>query len=753
MDLAPSDDKRGQASRREQTALNATLTDETLAQVFNAGLARAQADEHISHREARNLGRELGILLATQFHHLVEQSGLRHLIATSAQHINESALLPEQKASCWSNLRKAFIGDTETFTLGQARSAIIDAVEMELPHLRGMFYPYPNLTNPIALENFEALRKAIDERFPTLSQQAAHESTLILCGLGQTRGLALGDTHERFARIAPNILVICEAYLRENPALTLVSLLRPLSRIAAIYDRASGRIAEGQRAQTSFKESYRLTNRFDLLGRIARVDQLAVLIAPTVQTAASSLVSRGSYIGRLYLNTLVEFPQYQTTLHISYPQTKHLLESHYASLAREPERAHSALPISSGVGRLKQFTTTSYINIGLECLNQASNAPQFHADSSRDVALLSEFIFEKVSALEFDRLTNAHGIPSSRHGFIGGGANARREYPSFDYDWFLAYEREGETSATDNQIPVSNHAFFTKLSRAVNTTLSSLGANSDGAYFPHHPISLEAESAVTKDRYQHLLASSPDPHMELRLRVNMIALGGDRAFCDEWLNHLSMLTKNASAEIMQNQARVILNMSRAEPTPERLNVKTSPGGLRLGTHLWILCATAYSRSFDSFENLTDFLASERLISQEKATALTSSYLYLLQLRVRMDMQYGRNDKDLPAGEELSVLAKSLGLGAGRNGITAESILKAEALHAMKEMRSIIGGNHSPDGALDQPGLLQALRDRLMVTRGVDILDHSTITTAEERSRKIRLDYSSAQAARAENLWI
>jgi hypothetical protein len=240
--------------------------------------------------------------------------------------------------------------------------------------------------------------------------------------------------------------------------------------------------------------------------------------------------------------------------------------------------------------------------------------------------------------------------------------------------------------------------------------------------------------------------------MELRLRVNTIPLGGDLMFCQEWLSHVSALTRSASTEIMQNQTRVILNLSRAEPVPERLNIKTSPGGLRLGTHLWILCATAYERSFDSFENLADFLLSERLISRENATSLTSSYHYLLRLRVRMDMQYGRNDKDLPEGEELSALAKSLGLGPSRNGIAAESILKAEALHAMREMRSIIGGDHSTEGNTHRPGILQALRDRLLATRGVDILEDSAITIAEERSRQARLDYTSAQASIAENLW-
>jgi hypothetical protein len=730
-----------------------SLTAEAITRLFYEGIQKAKADEHVSHREVRELGRELGVSLSKALSDPPEQSTLRHLIATCAELINNSDLLPEHQASCWSNLRKGFIGDTESFELGQARSAIIDAVEMELPRLHSMFYRYPNPTNPDALVNFQRLRDAIEERFPTLSQQSAHESALIMYGLGQSRREPQHQTQERYSRLANRILAVCEKHIRENQNLSLVSVLRPLSRIASIYDRASHRINEGQRAQVSINDRpHRVATRFDLLERVSRPEQLAALISPAVQTAASSLISRGSYIGRLYLDTIVDFPRYHATLHRSCPQTRHLLETRYSSLVHEPAGDPSTRVASIGAKGLREFTTTSYINIGLECLNQSPHDPRFHADSSRDVAMLSEFIFEKVAALEFERLRDAHGPPSSRYGFLGGGANARREYPSFDYDWFLVYEREGQTMPVPGQPPISNRDFFAKLSRAVNTSLSYLGANSDGAFFPHHPISLKPESAVTKDRYDQLLAGSPDPHMELRLRVNMIPLGGDYAFCTEWLTHVSTLTRSASAEIMQNQTRVILDTARAELPPDNINIKTSPGGLRLGTHLWILCSTAYDRSFDSFEDLTSFLRGEDLIGKEDATCLTKAYHYLLRLRVRMDMQYGRNDKQLPTGEELGALAKSLGLGPTRNGIPAESVLKSETLLAMRELRAIIGGSHARDGSIERPGVVHSLRERILTMRGVDIFENSGVTIAEQRSKQARLDYISSQAARAENLW-
>jgi hypothetical protein len=730
------------------------LNVERLTHLFNQGVERAKADEHISHREVRELGRELGVTLARELAPILAQPTLRHLIATCADLIGKSNLTPEHQASCWSNLRKGFIGETETFELGQARSALVDGVETELPHLREMFYRYPNPANVGALTAFHSLRDAIDQRFPNLSQQSAHESALIMYGMGLPREEASQETQARYTRQATRILALCEAYVTDHPNVSLASLLRPLSRVASIYDKASQRIAEGQRAQATFNERHhRITNRFDLFDRVSRPEQLAALISPAVITAASSLVSRGSYIGRLYLDTIVDFPRHHAILHHSCPQTRYLLESRYKSLISAPSSGPPTQAVAIGTRGLREFTATSYINIGLECLNQSPNAPRFHSDSSRDVALLSEFIFEKVAALEFERLSDIHGPPSSRHGFLGGGANARREYPSFDYDWFLVYEHEGQTVSCENQSPISNHEFFTRLSRAVDTTLSYLGANSDGAYVPHHPVSLQPERAVTKERYQYLLDSAPDPHMELRLRVNMIPLGGDRSLCAEWLTHISSLVQSASAEIMQNQTKVILSFARAKLSSEHINIKTTPGGLRMGTHLWIACAVAYDRTFDSFEEVTDLLRADKLISEDSAASLTSSYHYLLRLRVRLDMQYGRNEKSLPTGDELTALSKSLGFVSSRNSTPPESLLKAETLHVMRELRAIIGGTYSDDGDVLRPGVIHFLRERLLTTRGIDIFDDSVIRVAEERSKQARLDYAWLQAARTENRWI
>jgi len=315
------------------------------------------------------------------------------------------------------------------------------------------------------------------------------------------------------------------------------------------------------------------------------------------------------------------------------------------------------------------------------------------------------------------------------------------------------YERDGETISKTSASSITNHAFFGKLSRAINTTLSHLGANSDGAYFPHDPISLEAERAVTQERFDRILATCPDPHMELRLRVMMAPLGGDRAFCDEWLSYTNERVRAAAPEIMQNQAKIIVEMGRAQPEPERLNIKTSPGGLRLGTHLWILATTAFERSFESFEELAHHLRDEGLVTTEKAAALVDSYLYLLRLRVRMDMQYGRNDKDLPSGEELCALAKSLSIIPTRPGIAPEMALRGEILEAMGALRAIIGGSYHLDGAMDEPGVIHQLRRKILALSAIDILSHERIVDMEERGRQTRLDFVSRQAAHSENLWI
>ena len=736
-------------SQRQAQEATTVITD-----ILDNAFEKALADQHISHREAREIGRELGIKLAAQFHHLADQSHLRHLLATSAESIYRSPLTAENQASCWSNLRKGFIGDTESFHLGQARSAAIDSVEEQLPHLRSMFYRYPNPDNPGVQGDFDKIRDQVREHFPHHSHQSTHEAALILYGMAYPRGTPLVNTAARFDQIAESLLAVCETHLQSNPTTSLVSLLRPLSRIASIYEKASSRISNGQRCQTSFREAtHRPTNRLDLLGRINRVEQLVALISPAVQTAASALVSRGSYVGRLYLDTVTDYPHYQGTLHCSYPQTRHVLETHYRTLVREPRQTEPAKTFSLGAPGLKEFTATSYINIGLECLNQEPHNPSFHSDSSRDVALLSEFIFQRVVGLEYQRLASIHGTPSSRYGVLAGGANARGEYPSFDYDWFLTYENEGETSAGHEQVSISNQAFYTKLARAINSSLNYLGANSDGAYFPYNPITLVAETAVTQDRYARIVSSCPDPHMELRLRVTMVPLAGDPEFCRSWLTFTQDLVRKSSAEIMQNQAKIILETAHTAVDPRHLNIKTSPGGLRLGTHLWILTSVAFDRNFDSFDDLIQYLQEQKLVSNDRAMQLVDSYHYLLRLRVRMDMQYGRNDKDLPRGDELGVLAKTLGIHSGQAGVSPETDLHNEIMKALTTIQSIIGGTLDSDQRATCDGIIHALRHRVLSLRNIDIFNLEHILDIEERSRQIRLDFVSQRAARAENLWL
>jgi hypothetical protein len=117
------------------------------------------------------------------------------------------------------------------------------------------------------------------------------------------------------------------------------------------------------------------------------------------------------------------------------------------------------------------------------------------------------------------------------------------------------------------------------------------------------------------------------------------------------------------------------------------------------------------------------------------------------------MQYGRNEKSLPTGDELTALSKSLGFVSSRNSTPPESLLKAETLHVMRELRAIIGGTYSDDGDVLRPGVIHFLRERLLTTRGIDIFDDSVIRVAEERSKQARLDYAWLQAARTENRWI
>jgi hypothetical protein len=624
-----------------------------------------------------------------------------------------SALVSQVDQSiAWSNLRKGFIGNDGTFDTALIRAKAIESYERSHPNLTALFGRH-------SVEHQNAFGELVAKQFSHLSKEQVEEGALILSNMSVVREDLLAyqapfshivKIKELTTEVASDILGAIAAYRENNPAACPLYVLNTLSRIGNMYDKASSRIHEGQAIQYSLKKksskiySYLVNSKLDLFKKIKQPEQIGALISSVEKIAA--LMDRGSYVAWLFIETSNDYP----FLVRGFKQRSRLDRS---SLAKRYNDICSHYESNEQSKALRAFTRSTYLIIAMRCLNVIPEHDPHHREISSEVADLSEYIFEKAYDIESAHLSRLYGKPTCPAAFLVGGANARREYPSFDYDAFILYEKEGftDTSQYPDATTMTHQEYYKLLTKRIASRIQGLGGNFDSGFLPHDSLTYESEWAYSLDGYEKVL-QVVDKHLELRLRMGLKFFCGDEAFGQHCLSWIEEKSEDSKQLMLSTQASACLTQSKEKINHERVNIKLDAGGLRMLTRLSLICISAFSdQSLLTHDKLLAFLEHKNFLTKQETQAITASYELLIAIRVRLDMHYGRNDKYLPSGNELIAFAKSLGYRNTKK-MPADEQLLTDIDHAMQTI------DRMTSAALEKIG--KHLQDEY----GLDIFDYS-----------------------------
>jgi hypothetical protein len=263
------------------------------------------------------------------------------------------------------------------------------------------------------------------------------------------------------------------------------------------------------------------------------------------------------------------------------------------------------------------------------------------------------------------------GQPQTTCAIILGGANARREFPSYDYDVIGIYRDQGETAGGCCG-SISHVIYFNFLMDLIKMTLQSMDKNFDTKFqnicglksevIDSDEADLDNISVGTLEEYERHFRRNAERLHEDRISMMTLAHGaGDSDLTKAFQTMVDKVVLQPTVDNPRGVADEVMrwyvkkNYSKSEN-----NIKHSRGGLRdIHRVVWLS---------GKRDNPTDIPYALKEVFRGNPDAyerIMLSYNFLMNLRIRIDLYYGRNDKYLPKGEERERFARSLGYSCGQ----------------------------------------------------------------------------------------
>jgi hypothetical protein len=289
-------------------------------------------------------------------------------------------------------------------------------------------------------------------------------------------------------------------------------------------------------------------------------------------------------------------------------------------------------------------------NLNLREIEVFQDVFRKHAGSQNVRKAFFEFIFGIHAAMK-----------RTRFAIILGGANARQEFPSFDYDGFGAFEKNGITSTG-----CSNQFYFDRLQDLIREIVSTFGHDYGTAISPfgRHAVSL-AELIKYMNSDSDVYIPETDRDMMIpnyigsyaRAHIDLEYGAGNYEFSKNVIEKIhGWILHEKKADVAVGKYMDLKTKSRLAEFEYFRNIKTSEGGLRE------ICNVVWLYKCISGTEINGIARRLLLMGIEKETVreLLESHNYLLNLRIRLDFHYGQNGKFIPSGKELDLFAHSLG---------------------------------------------------------------------------------------------
>ena len=303
-------------------------------------------------------------------------------------------------------------------------------------------------------------------------------------------------------------------------------------------------------------------------------------------------------------------------------------------------------------------------------------------------------------------------LRTSRFALLLGGANARNEFPSFDYDAFFMYEAEGKTTAGE-----SNRQYFLALKQNLERAVFEMDHSIDNIFSPF-PEGI----GTLAEHLGHFQERKLGSYLNARAFSALSHGAGDRYFSARAIEQIyNFVYHPESVPVLvyirlfqhresQNARYDYEDINNLKDTA--INIKYHPGGLRDIAYLfWVYKLLRGNQERDVFKVLKQ-IGAENIIAPAEMDTLIEAYKFMMNVRIRLDLYIGRNNKNIPEKEELENFSISLGYQSGREfenellsrrgQITALTRKVIDSLAGGREIEQIVDrlfGKHTVDDSL------------------------------------------------------
>ncbi len=477
----------------------------------------------------------------------------------------------------------------------------------------------------------------------------------------------------------------------------LIKKIQALREIGEIYDHAN------LYSSIDRPDNTLVSNRFELFNAVARnPDAVNALASHKTQVNAKELLSYAPFLSKLYLNLLAHEPECVDILVrlkagprdfsaqkkgledlvkaervLVLGSRKYLTWTDAKQQSKKMMMEEADDVLRCQLAKIKNYFKLHFIRLGALYIKEIGESSKKKWKGGKSTTDEMRLIFEEMSHFSNAILSvvtmivrhyysRVYGDPRCDFAVLLGGANARREFPSFDYDAIAVYEKQGITRRNGIEAPIAHRVYFEEVFARIKAEMNDIGL-----YFEfNYQEFIVWYNFQTKYEKHLLVPSLPVFRKQLKRRYgkmlyvalsNLIVGAGDESFGRRVRKTIDHHIWEGSGQLNSIALPLAGRIERdcdAKANPSILNVKKSPGGLRdINEANWVngLCKPNYP-------NFNDVLIGLKQLPLTRAQKkdLQDSYLYLINLRIRLDLYYGRNEKKLPTGDALNRLAYAVG---------------------------------------------------------------------------------------------
>jgi hypothetical protein len=455
--------------------------------------------------------------------------------------------------------------------------------------------------------------------------------------------------------------------------------IRALRVLGESYDEVSYRVNRKRMIPETGETKGPLRDKMEVYDRI-KDDPLAIkaLTDPQFNQLASVLKARSSYLARTLIEFVSENPgKLDRVLDLRYqPKSVHGLRRELVSFIKEADDRIEKAGLDTGKAvdlksarrerteSVKSFYQLQVLRLGYmytERLKQQLNPnnPDDVKAIYHNISDVSDVTLEGMLKVEEEFQRRLYGNPSTSFAIVVGGANARREFGHQDVDMIGVIGDDEGITGGGSKGKTSNKDYYEAVGEGLVEMSGQVGLHLDTDFC------IEGTFAESTDYYiNRLRAGIRDNPAAMFGMENLRVAVGDYDTGSELVDEGYKVTREFREQLAG--AALYSREVRRKTWTGQENLKYAKGGLRdmmdvFNTHKHMgeikprFDEQGRVRQSSVFEMLSDIS-----MGKTQREALMESYMWLMNVRIRLDLEYGRQHKYLPESGELTRFSRLMG---------------------------------------------------------------------------------------------